>query len=46
MSLEADDITAITFEGINSEVLSGKIKAQIKSNGFMLAIAICGDFHF
>ena len=33
MSLEADDITAITFEGINSEVLSGKIKAQINSNG-------------
>ena len=33
MSLEADDITAITFEGINSEVLSGKIKAQISSNG-------------
>ena len=33
MSLEADDITAITFEGINSEVLSGKIKAQINLNG-------------
>lgn len=37
MSLEADDITAITFEGTNSEVLSGKIKAQINSNGLTAA---------
>lgn len=34
MSLEADDITSITFEGINGEVLSGKMKAQFTSEGF------------
>lgn len=33
MSIVADDIKAITFEGTNSEVLAGKLKTQINSDG-------------
>lgn len=36
MSVEADDITAITLEGINNEVISGEIAARITADGLML----------
>ena len=37
MSIQADDITAITIEGVGAEVLSGKMMAKISSDGLQLA---------
>ena len=36
MSIEADDITAITLDGVSGEVLAGKMMAKITSDGLVV----------
>ena len=39
MSIEADDITAITIEGISNEVMAGKMSAKVTADGLTLTPA-------